>query len=194
MATWAQRLNKEAEDWQKQAEDMKRQADAVLKLQSDVTSEEAKSPPIETKLKFINDLQAYNVQVPSLYDGLAKCTYNRVRYTVVQVSGSQMQLQAHTETLGDCARYLLNMQRASMFSSVTMAFPGLTAWQPGTPGSAQVFPNGINLAVNCTLKQPISAPAGASGVGGRGGSGAGGRGGAGAGGGGAQGPVLEKIK
>ncbi len=116
--------------------DMEAKAGQVATLQQQVDAATAKIPPYEAKVKFIEDLQAYNVKVPKLYEDLAKYTYAKILYKSVQPAGTTLTIQAHANSIGDCGRYLLNMYRAQhLFTSVSINEGAIPGW-PAQGGSA----------------------------------------------------------
>lgn len=172
-----------------QVDEMELKTSILNDLQKQVDGEKAKLPPVESKVKFIEDLMAYNLKVPQLYEELAKYTYARILYKSVTPAGNQLTIQAHAGSLADCGRYLMNMYRAThIFNSVTInAVPGWSdsagaaqgAGQPaGQPAAAEPS-SGFDFTVTCALVNPISAPAYAPpGAGGEGAPGEGGASGA----------------
>ena len=149
-----------------QVDEMELKTSILNDLQKQVDDEKAKLPPVESKVKFVEDLMAYNLKVPQLYEELARYTYARILYKSITPSGSQLTIQAHAGSLADCGRYLMNIYRATnIFSSVTInAVPGWSdtgaAQAGGQAGQAAAAPSsGFDFTVTCTLVNPVAAPA-----------------------------------
>jgi len=173
MVTWWVMLGKKESNLEIYVAEMEQKADQVKALKELVRAEEAKIPPVEAKVDFIEGVMAYNVKVPNLYEELAKYTYTRVLYRSVSPSNNQLTIQAYARSVGDCGRYLLNLYRAShIFRSVAIsevpgyptgggeaAGPALFA-ETGTAELAQltVLPRGFEFTVTCTLVEPIVVP------------------------------------
>jgi hypothetical protein len=138
MLAWWAKLGSQERDLQTRLADMQQKAAMVTAKQAMVAAEKAKSPIIQNKVKFIEDVMAYNLKAPKLYEELAKYTYSRILYASVQPSGNQITIQAHARSVGDCGRYLLNMYRAShIFSSVGIsAVPGWSSDGSVSTGAA----------------------------------------------------------
>jgi hypothetical protein len=98
----------------------------VQGLKANVQQEAAKLVPIHAKVKFIEDVFAHNEKWPKLYEELAKYTYKKVLYRRLTPSENGLQIEAHTTSISDAGRFLLNMYRANdIFSSVTISgLPG----------------------------------------------------------------------
>lgn len=107
----------------------KQEADAaaILKQQADQLASQASAlrseiAPIKSKVDFFEAVKSYNLQYPALYEELAKFTYKKIIYSSLQPDGSSLNITAHTPSLKDAGRYLLNMYRAShIFTSVTIS-------------------------------------------------------------------------
>jgi hypothetical protein len=156
MLAWSGKKSAELAKWEEDATQMEQQAAQVQAIQSQVQAEQAKGPALQTKVNFQNDLEKYNVVVPKLYEDVSKWTYNRIVYSSMSVSGNSLQMQAHARTLGDAARYLMNMYRATeLFSAVNMGF-SVPSWPAGTQSIADS--GGLDFQVSCTLITPINAP------------------------------------
>lgn len=144
MLAWWSALGAKQKELQTQIAQAQILADEVTRLQGQLQTEQGKAPPIESKVKFVDDLMAYNLKTPKLYEELARFTYNRIAYSSVEInSNNQLAIQAHARTVGDCGRYLLNMYRAShIFKSVTInAVPGWPS--TGSGSSAAAMPGGM---------------------------------------------------
>jgi hypothetical protein len=144
-----------------QVDEMELKTSILNDLQKQVDSEKAKLPPVESKVKFMEDLMAYNVKVPQLYEELAKYTYARILYKSVTPAGSNLTIQAHAGSLADCGRYLMNMYRAThIFNSVTIsAVPGWSGTDAAPAQGAAAPSSGFDFTVTCALVNPIAAPA-----------------------------------
>lgn len=151
-----------------QVDEMELKTSILNDLQKQVEAEKAKLPPVEAKVKFMEDLMAYNLQLPKLYEELAKYTYARILYKSVTPAANQLSIQAHADSLADCGRYLMNMYRADhIFTSVTIsAVPGWSGTEAqggGQPAADQQAaaapPSGFDFTVTCALSKPIAAPA-----------------------------------
>ncbi|MDI6828651.1 MAG: hypothetical protein QME62_09225 [Armatimonadota bacterium] len=153
MLAWWYTLNKARADLQLQVQEMEARRDEVVALQKRVEAEEAKIPPIQQKLDFIDGLLKYIDAIPNLYEELARYTYARIRYTSIKPSSDTLSIEAYARSLGDCGRYLLNMYRAShIFSSVTISSV------PGYPSGAARGNQGFTFTVTCKLVNPITPP------------------------------------
>lgn len=153
MVAWHLSLAAQQRDWTAQVADMQIKANEVKQIEAQAVAEEQRLPAIQGKVAFIEGIMQYNLEYPKLYEELAKYTYNRIMYTAVESSGSQLRVGAHTRSIGDCGRYLLNMYRAShMFSSV-----GIDA-VPGWPRQGDTQGQGFDFNVTCNLVKPIAAP------------------------------------
>jgi len=153
MLGWWFTLNKARADLQVRVQDMEARRDEVTALQKRVESEEARIPPIQQRLDFIDGLLAYTDKIPDLYEEVARYTYGRVLYRSIQPAADSLTIQAYSRSLGDCGRYLLNMYRAShIFSSVT-----ITA-VPGYPSDVTRGGEGFEFTVTCRLVTPITPP------------------------------------
>jgi len=141
----------------------------VNTTKSQASSELAKVGPISTKVKFIEDVMAYNTKAPALYEELARFTYEKIRYRDISLSDTDMNIQAYAPSLADAGRYLLNLYRAThIFSQVSMsAVPGYSSGggQSGgyeraayAPPLARPGSRGFDFTVNCKLAQPLAAP------------------------------------
>lgn len=136
-------LNSEVLMWEQKAAEVK-------SLEDQAAAEEAKSPPIKSKVDFIEKVMAYNLEYPKLYEELAKYTYSRILYRSVEPSPNQLKIAAHAGSVGDCGRYVLNMYRAShIFTSVRI---------DGVPGWSGRIPNGFDFNVTCNLKTVVNPP------------------------------------
>lgn len=156
MLSWSAKKNAEIVALQAQADQLETQAAEVTALQAQATAEKSKSPTLQAKVQFMEDLQKYNLEVPKLYEEVAKYTYNRVVYNSMQLNGGSIQMSAHAATLGDCGRFLLNMYRAShLFTSVSIN-PSIPGWPPGVNSIATG--GGLDFTVNCGLVKTITAP------------------------------------
>jgi Tfp pilus assembly protein PilN len=156
LAWWMMLGNQEARLKVELAE-MDQRAKEVEALEQQVKAEEAKIPPIQSKVTFIEDVLAYNLEFPKIYEELARYTYSRIMYQSVDASTSQLTIRARARSVGDCGRYLLNMYRAGhLFSGVTIdSVPGWPSQGEGGQGS----PFGFDFNVTCTLAKPITEPA-----------------------------------
>ena len=136
-------LNSEVLMWEQKAAEVK-------SLEDQAAAEEAKAPPIKSKVDFIENVMAYNLAYPKLYEELAKYTYSRIVYRSVEPSSNQLKIAAHARSVGDCGRYVLNMYRAShIFSSVRI---------DSVPGWSGAVPNGFDFSVTCDLKTAVNPP------------------------------------
>jgi len=157
MLAWWAVLNSKQKGLQAQVTDMEMKAQEVARLEQEAQAEESRMPVIQAKVAFIEGLKEYNLQIPKLYEELAKYTYSRVLYRSVQPSGSQLTIEAHARTLGDCGRYLMNLYRAThLFSSV--AISGVPGWPSGGGGGVSELPSGFSFQVTCALVQQIAPP------------------------------------
>ena len=158
-----QKLNKESADLQQQtkvAADLKQQADT---LASQASSLLAQIAPIESKIKFIDDVKAHNLVYPKLYEELAKFTYKKIIYSSLQSDGSALTITAYTPSLKDTGRYLLNMYRAThIFSSVTISgVPGYP-YAGAAPGGGGVgIPGGMGGMAAPAMAPALPGPTGA---------------------------------
>jgi len=153
MLGWWFTLNKAKADLQLQVQEMEAKRDEVVALQKRVEAEEAKIPPIQQKLDFIDGLLKYIDAIPNLYEELARYTYGRILYRSITPSSDSLSIEAHARSLGDCGRYLLNMYRAShIFSSVTISSV------PGYPSGVTRGGQGFDFTVTCRLVNPIVPP------------------------------------
>ena len=150
----------------------------VISNETRAKEELAKIDPINTKVKFIEDVMNYNMKAPALYDELSRYTYEKVRYRSIALSETQMEIEAYAPSISDAGRYLLNLYRANdLFSQVTMSnVPGYNDTTSGnqTPGTftgrARVArgrgvmiirparAGGFDFKVTCVLAQPLGAP------------------------------------
>ena len=159
MFAWYSVLAAKQRELTVQVADMEAKANEVKALETQVAAEKAKSPTLQNKVGFIENVMNYNLEYPKLYEELAKYTYSRILYRSVEPSGTQLKIAASARSVGDCGRYLLNMYRAThVFSGVTI---------DSVPGWSGTIPRGFDFTVTCNLVKPIAAPtyAGAGGPG-----------------------------
>jgi Tfp pilus assembly protein PilN len=158
MLYWNVQEKNKANALQIQVDAMEANAKQVSDLQAQVTAEQGRIPDVQGKVKFIEDLRAYNLGYPALYEKVARYTYSRVNYTSMQISSGQLKIKAHARSLGDCGRYLLNMYRGTdLFKSVTIS--GIpSSWTHG-----QVI-GGFDFDVTCGLVSYPVAPAAPAGT------------------------------
>lgn len=154
MLSWWMNLTKQDAALKAQVTEMEANAARVTAMEGQVASEKGSISSIKAKTDYIEAVLNYDVQAVKLYEDLARFTYSRIVYkSVTPSSGSQLAIQAHARTLGDCGRYLLNMYRATdLFSSVTIT--GVPGWDANGPHA-----EGFDFAVTCALVKPITAPA-----------------------------------
>jgi Tfp pilus assembly protein PilN len=140
--------------------------------QAEATAQRAKIGPITAKVKFIDDVMAYNEKAPALYEQLTRFTYEKVRYRQITLTDTQMEIEAYAPSLSDAGRYLLNLYRATdLFSQVTMS--SVPGYAPGEGGGApadmaqvargramgaRAVVRGFDFKVTCVLAKPLSAP------------------------------------
>jgi Tfp pilus assembly protein PilN len=113
----------------KQVQDMQAKADAAEQLRREVEQIEGETAtikkntePINTKIKFITDVLAYNQEYPKLYEDIAKWTYEKIAYTSLVCNGAVVTMTARARSLDDLGRYLLNMYQArELFSQVAIS-------------------------------------------------------------------------
>ncbi|MCX6377383.1 MAG: hypothetical protein NTU88_15330 [Armatimonadetes bacterium] len=157
MFAWYSVLAAKQRDLTVQVADMEAKANEVKALDAQAAAEEAKAPPLQNKVSFIENVMNYNLEYPKLYEDLAKYTYSRIVYRSVEPSGTQLKIGASARSVGDCGRYLLNMYRAThVFSGVTI---------DAVPGWSGSIPRGFDFNVTCNLVKPIAAPTYAGAVG-----------------------------
>lgn len=158
--------------------DMEMKAAEVTRIEQAAQAEENRIPIIQAKVDFIEAVMEYNLEIPKLYEEIAKYTYGRIQLNSMQASGGTVTIQAHARTLGDCGRYLMNMYRAThLFNSVTIS--GVPGWPAGAGGQSgqmvSVGPYGTNVPapqsqpfgggqgfdfnVTCTMVKQITQPA-----------------------------------
>lgn len=176
MLAWWLTLSNRQKELAVMVADMEAKAAEVTRIEQQAQQEENRIPVIQAKVDFIEAVLEYNLQIPKLYEEIAKYTYGRIQLKSMQASGGTVQIQAHARTLGDCGRYLMNMYRAThLFSSVTIS--GVPGWPAGAGGQAgqmvSVGPygtsvpapqqpsadgQGFDFNVTCTMVQQISPP------------------------------------
>lgn len=150
MFGWFSVLTKQKQELTIQVADMEQKMNEVKALEAQVAAEEAKAPPMQNKVSFVEGIMAYNTEYPKLYEELAKYTYSRILYKSIEPSGTQLKISASARSVGDCGRYLLNMYRAShIFTSVTI---------DSVPGWNGSIPQGFDFSITCNLVKPIAAP------------------------------------
>jgi hypothetical protein len=105
----------------------------VRQLEKQRSDELAKVGPIETKVKFIEDVMDYNTKAPALYEELARFTYEKIKYRTIELTDTEMKISAYAPSIADAGRYLLNLYRAShIFSQVSMSsVPGYSSKESG---------------------------------------------------------------
>lgn len=143
MLGWWFKLSNNERELTAQGAIMKQKAEQVTQLSALVAAEEAKIPPIQQKVSFIEGIMAYNLKWPPILEELAKYTYSRIMYKSVTPSGeNQLAISAHARSVGDCGRYLLNMYRAQhLFTSVTIS--GVPGWS--SQGAANIGMPGMGM-------------------------------------------------
>ena len=145
-------------------EPIAQQVESLQKQASDKRSEVA---PIMAKVKYINDVMAYNTAMIPILQEVIRYTYKTITYPSVQPSGNTLTIQGWCPSIVDAGRYLMGLYRAThLFSSVTFSgVPGYRtgagATDPGGAGGAasQGGQLGFSFTVTCTLVKPIAAPA-----------------------------------
>ncbi len=174
MVTWWIMLGRKESGLEIRVAEMEQKADQVKALKELVRIEEAKIPPVQEKVDFIEDIMDYNTACPKLYKELAKYTYSRVLYRSLGVSGNQLTITGYCRSVGDCGRFLLNLYLAThIFSSVSVSgVPGYRRGEMretampasiseagvGPPDQLAGLPRGFEFTVTCTLVEPIAAP------------------------------------
>lgn len=115
----------------------------VQGLKSQAKNEASKIAPIEQKVAFIESVFQYNAKWPTLYEELAKYTYEKVLYTKLTPTTNSLQIDAYTPSISDAGRFLINMYRARhIFSSVSISgLPGYPekGGQAGSGGAAATY-------------------------------------------------------
>lgn len=134
------------------AEILKQQA---AQLESQASALRSEIAPIKSKVDFFEAVKSYNLQYPALYEELAKFTYKKIIYSSLQPDGSSLNITAHTPSLKDAGRYLLNMYRAShIFTSVTISgVPGY----PHTGSTASVTGGGPGGGMPPSMPTPTAS-------------------------------------
>jgi hypothetical protein len=124
--TYKMRLDASTATMKQQADEAEAKKAQIAQINSSADGERGKIAPIAAKLKFIQDVQKYNLVMPELYQQLARFTYKGVLYRKLTPSATGMTIEAYTPSLSDLGRYLLNMYKAdSIFSNVSIsAIPG----------------------------------------------------------------------
>lgn len=146
-----------------------------------------------TKVKFVDDILAWNPRYPELYAEIAQYTSPRVRYQTMQVGqGNQLQISLFTKGVREIGAYLRTMYNCPRLSAVslttqTQGFGGgqgqLGGGMPGGFGGGGIAPSMAGAGISAGGGGSISPSMAGAGIsaGGGGGGLAGGFGGGGGG-------------
>ncbi len=142
----------------------------VLAIESAVADwRNNKIPPVQKKLKFIEDVLDYNLKYPQLYEEIAKWTYEKISYMGLTSNGTEVNMVARAKNIEDIGRFLLNMYRAeSLFSEVQISgVPGYPMGgadgggfvQQSIPGSGAGGPEASLAGIGAITAGVQAAPA-----------------------------------
>jgi hypothetical protein len=118
-------LKIKADDMTKRAEKAEGYQSQVTSLESQTTTVTGQQPAIDTKIKFVTDVEAYNQAYPKLYRTIAKYTVPTILYSTLSVTGTALSISAYTPNLASLADYLAHIWNDPDLKSVDVsAFPG----------------------------------------------------------------------
>lgn len=153
-----------------QLQEVEVRAQQVETLEKEAQALRAEVQPIKDKIKYIRDVMKYNTRMVDVLRELARYTYRKVSYESVTPAsgGTALTIVGVAPSIMDAGRYLLGLYRATnLFSSVT--FSGVPGYRTGAEGTGQqaggglaalqgaLFP--VRFTANCTLREPMTAPA-----------------------------------
>jgi hypothetical protein len=164
MSLWYMKLNNETAVMKAQADEAQRLTNLASEWASKAAQARAPIPNMQTKWTFFDNVAIYNKLYPALYEELARFTYAKITYTsLVPSGGSSLTIQAHSPSLMDAGRYLLNMYHADhIFNSVTISavpgYPQGTDNSSGFGGGASGIGNGMPSGSSGPSAPPSGRP------------------------------------
>ncbi len=91
-------------------------------------------PAVQQKVKFVKDLQEYNLAYVKLYRNIARYTSPSILYTSLNVTGTSLSISAYAPNMPSLLRYMQIMYNEPDIKSLTIsAIPGYqAAYTPST--------------------------------------------------------------
>ncbi len=142
LGSWYAILEPQIAVWKDKADQADQNKTEIEGLNAQAAAATATIAPIQTKLQFVKDVQAYNLAYIQLYQTVAKYTSPRILYKSMAVSGTTMTISAYTPSFADLGRYLQVMYTEPDVNTVSISgIPGYGSPNPDVVDT-QTVPTG----------------------------------------------------
>lgn len=182
---WHIQINNQIKDLDKKIEianGYKKQIDAI---EGEISQRQQEVAYYQVRVDAIEGVLDFNKTIPAPFYEVAKWTYEKVQYTSLSITGSQVAIRGRARTINDIARYILNLYKAKdSFNPGTVSLsvdgmgsanpsgmgdngmpgmpgsmPGMTGGMPGMPGTAPAGPSPAMAGGSQFNAGAIAAPA-----------------------------------
>lgn len=175
---WQIQINNQIRDLDKKIEianGYKKQIDAI---EGEISQRQQEVAYYQVRVDAIEGVLDFNKTIPAPFYEVAKWTYEKVQYTSLSISGSQVAIRGRARTINDIARYILNLYKAKdSFNPGTISLsvdgmgsanpsgmgdngmPGMPGSMPGMPGATPAAPSPAMAGGSQFNAGAIAAPA-----------------------------------
>lgn len=153
---WQMKINQQVKDLEQKiaiANGFKQQIDAI---ESEISQRQQEVAYYQVRVDAIEGVLDFNKTIPAPFYEVAKWTYEKVQYTSLSISGTNVAIRGRARSLNDIARYILNLYKAKdtfnpgtislaidgMGSANPTGMPGMPGGMPGMSGGMPGMPGG----------------------------------------------------
>lgn len=148
---WQMKINQQVKDLEEKiaiANGFKQQIDAI---ESEIAQRQQEVAYYQVRVDAIEGVLDFNKTIPAPFFEVAKWTYEKVQYTSLSISGTNVAIRGRARSLNDIARYILNLYKAKdTFNpgTISLAIDGMGSSSPtgmpgGMPGSMPGMSGGM---------------------------------------------------